>query len=75
MHTDRGWRSCENRPQKRQRDYQDKLAHEALERLNQEAENDRMEWEEKLSWDAYELRQRNLLRMASTNPGFFVVSR
>ena len=56
--------------QKRQRELKAKAVRDALEKLHQEAENDRMEWEEKLTWDAYELRQRNLTRMVgeSTRP-------
>lgn len=38
-------------------------AKEAAERAHQEMENDRMEWEERLTWHAYELQVRNLKRM------------
>jgi hypothetical protein len=38
-------------------------AKEAAERAHQETENDRMEWEERLTWHAYELQVRNLKRM------------
>lgn len=43
----------------------EKAAFDAMEKARQETENDRMEWEEKLTWDALELRDRNLKRLVS----------
>ena len=51
--------------QQREKLEQIKLDNELQERLAQEEELARMETEEKLSWDAYELPQRNRLRMCS----------
>ena len=55
--------------QQREKLEQIKLDNELQERLAQEEELARMETEEKLSWDAYELPQRNRLRMCSGTTG------